>query len=135
MEQQRIRYDNSSKDPTTFYHVMYLYSFIRMVNDVFHCSLHQSMVSWCMYSWVPIIRTYRTYYTYCSNFWWIVLFIFITALLFLLYICSKKNVDRTVNFYYCTALPIIRTVLKNQACNIYNKEVQIVYNWISLIYV
>ena len=27
--------------------------------------------------------------------------------------------DRTVNFYYCTALPITRTVLKNQACNIY----------------
>ena len=26
---------------------------------------------------------------------------------------------RTVNFYYCTALPIIRTVPKNQACNIY----------------
>ena len=27
--------------------------------------------------------------------------------------------DRTVNFYYCIALPIIRAVLKNQACNIY----------------
>ena len=27
--------------------------------------------------------------------------------------------DRTANFYYCTALPIIRTVLKIQACNIY----------------
>ena len=27
--------------------------------------------------------------------------------------------DHTVNFYYCTALPIIRTVPKNQACNIY----------------
>ena len=26
---------------------------------------------------------------------------------------------RTVNLYYCTALPIIRTVLKNKACNIY----------------
>ena len=25
----------------------------------------------------------------------------------------------TVNFYYCTALPIIHIVLKNQACNIY----------------
>ena len=32
--------------------------------------------------------------------------------------CSKI-VDCTVNFYYCTALPIIHTVLKNQACNIY----------------
>ena len=32
--------------------------------------------------------------------------------------CSKKTY-RTVNSYYCTALPIIRTVLKNQACNIY----------------
>ena len=27
--------------------------------------------------------------------------------------------DHTVNLYYCTALPIICTVLKNQACNIY----------------
>ena len=27
--------------------------------------------------------------------------------------------DHTVNLYFCTALPIIRTVLKNQACNIY----------------
>ena len=25
----------------------------------------------------------------------------------------------TVNFYYCTALPVICTVLKKQACNIY----------------
>ena len=33
--------------------------------------------------------------------------------------CSKKKVDRIVNFYYFTALPIIRTVLKNQTCNIY----------------
>ena len=42
-----------------------------------------------------------------------VLFIFITALLFLLYVLFEKKVDRTVNFYYCTVLPIIRTVLKN----------------------
>ena len=27
--------------------------------------------------------------------------------------CSKTNVDCTVNFYHCTALPIIYTVLKN----------------------
>ena len=27
-----------------------------------------------------------------------------------------KMCDLTVNFYYCTALLIIRTVLKNQAC-------------------
>ena len=27
--------------------------------------------------------TYWSYYAYCSNFWWVVLFIFITALLFL----------------------------------------------------
>ena len=38
---------------------------------------------------------YPSYYTYCS-----------------------KKVYRTVNFYYCTAIPIVRTVLKNQACNI-----------------
>ena len=56
--------------------------------------------------------TYWSYYTYCSDFWWIVLFIFITALLFLLYVLFLKIVDRTVNFYYCTALPIICTVLK-----------------------
>ena len=53
-----------------------------------------------------------SYYTYCSNFWWIVLFIFITALIFLLYVLFEKKVDRTVSFYYCTALPIIHTVLK-----------------------
>ena len=63
--------------------------------------------------------TYWSYYTYCSDFWWIVLIIFITALLFLLYVLFEKKVDRTVNFYYCTSLPIIRTVLKKQACNIY----------------
>ena len=34
---------------------------------------------------------YSSYYTYCL-----------------------KKVDYTVNFYYCTALPIIRTVLKNR---------------------
>ena len=28
-------------------------------------------------------------------------------------------VDRTVHFHYCFTLPIIRTVLKKQACNIY----------------
>ena len=28
--------------------------------------------------------TYSFYYTYCSNFWWVLLFIFCTALLFLL---------------------------------------------------
>ena len=47
------------------------------------------------------------------------MFIFISALLFLLYVLFEKNVDGTVNSYYCTALPIIRTVLKNQVCNIY----------------
>ena len=38
--------------------------------------------------------TYWSYYMYCSDFWWIVLFIFITAILFLLYIstyCLKKK--------------------------------------------
>ena len=39
---------------------------------------------------------YPSYYTYCS-----------------------KKVYHTVNFYYCAALPIIPTVLKKQACNIY----------------
>ena len=39
---------------------------------------------------------------------------------------------RTVNFYYCTALPIIHTVLKNQACNIYkywsyNKNLRVIF--------
>ena len=30
-----------------------------------------------------------------------------------------KSVDPAINFYYFTALPIIPTVLKKQACNIY----------------
>ena len=55
-----------------------------------------------------------SYYMYCSDFWWIVLFIFITALIFLLYVLFEKKVDHTVSFYYCIALPIIRTVLKNR---------------------
>ena len=56
--------------------------------------------------------TYWSYYTYSLDFWWIVLIIFITALLFLLFILFEKKVNRTVNFNYCTALPIIRIVLK-----------------------
>ena len=84
---------------------------------------------------------YWSYHKYCSDFWWIVLFIFITSLLFLLYVVFGTKVDCTVNLYYCTALPIIctvlkkvdrtvifycytflpiiHTVLKNQACNNY----------------
>ena len=67
---------------------------------------------------------------YCSDFRWILLFIFINALLFLLYILFEKKVDRTVNFYYCNALPIKRTVLKKQACNIdkywsYNRNLRV----------
>ena len=59
-----------------------------------------------------------SYYTYCSDFWWIILFIFITVLPFCPIICTVlKKAYCTVNFYYCTALPIIGTVLKNQACN------------------
>ena len=64
---------------------------------------------------IPILL--GSYYMYCFDFWWIILFIFITALL--LYVLFRKKVDCTVHFYYCTALPIIRTVLKKQACNIY----------------
>ena len=44
--------------------------------------------------------TYWIYYTYCSDFWGIVLFIFITTLLFLLYVRSGKKVDHTVDFYF-----------------------------------
>ena len=55
-----------------------------------------------------------SYYMYCSDFLWMVLFIFITALLFLLYVLFEKKVDRTVNFYYCTVLPIIHSVQKNR---------------------
>ena len=43
-----------------------------------------------------LLLHYFSYYTYCSNIG-----------------------DHVVNFYYCTFLPIIGTVLKNQACNIY----------------
>ena len=53
-----------------------------------------------------------SYCTYPSNIWWVLPIIFITTLLFLLYVLFEKKVDRTVNFYYCTALPIIHTVLK-----------------------
>ena len=72
-----------------------------------------------------------SYYTYCSDLWWIVLFIFITALLFLLYVLFEKKVECTFNCYYCTALPIIRTVLKKQAWNIhkhlsYNRKLRVV---------
>jgi hypothetical protein len=72
-------------------------------------------------SWILSGSYYRywSYYKYCSDLRWIILFIFITALLFLLYVLFEKKVDRTVNFYYFTALPIIRTVLTKQACNIY----------------
>ena len=72
------------------------------------------------------------YYMYCSDFWWIILlFIFITTLraarnpdFFLFTVCSALPfllyiLYCTVNFYYFTALPVMRTVLKNQAFNIY----------------
>ena len=48
--------------------------------------------------------TYWSYYTYCSDFWWIVLFIFITALPFLYII-------RTVLKRKCIVLLIFITVL------------------------
>ena len=56
---------------------------------------------------------------YCSDFWWIILFIFITVLTFLFNVLFYKKVYHTFNFHYSTAIPIIHTVLKNWACNIY----------------
>ena len=45
----------------------------------------------------------------------------------------------TVNFYYCIALPIIHTVLKNQACNVfkycsYDKNLRVLTNLTALIW-
>ena len=79
------------------------------------------------------------YYTYCSDFWWIVLFSFITALLFLLYVLFQKKVDQTVNFDYCTTLPTIHTVLKNHDCNIYkhrthNRKLRVVCSSTAMFY-
>ena len=72
-----------------------------------------------------------SYYTYCTDFWWIVLFIFIPA--FLLYVQFEKKVDHTVNFHYYIALLIICTVLKKQACNnykywSYNRNLRVLYS-------
>ena len=51
-----------------------------------------------------------------NKFWWSTL-IFLSYVIILLYVLFWFLVD--IFFYYFTALPIIRTVLKKQACNIY----------------
>ena len=58
---------------------------------------------------------------------------FLLAVLFLLYVLFETKLDRTVKFYYCTALPIICTVLKKQACNnykywSYNRNLRVLYS-------
>ena len=54
---------------------------------------------------VPIISTVLIYGgSYCS-------FSLLHYSSYCMY-CLKKKIDRTVNFHYCTALPIIRTFLK-----------------------
>ena len=64
--------------------------------------------------------TYWSYYTYCSDFCWIVLFIFVTALYSSYYThCLKKKWTELLIFI--TALLFLLYVLfrKKQACNIY----------------
>ena len=78
---------------------------------------------WFRPFWILLLVIIGPKPKWCLLFWCIDMLWYVSKYLLLLYDYRSYYtrtvqflVNLTVNFYYCTALPIIHTVLKNQVC-------------------